>query len=264
MGPLPTPLLTRLVLVSILVLLSACDLAEPPRRPEAIVPHLESLLEDVDPEVRRTAAESLGKLGQPGSAEALVRALNDPDPSVRRISAWALGRLEQAAMDRILSSLADRLYDSSEQVRLSAAQAIGELGATDTILEQLAQALKAPDVTIRRAAVLALLSLDAPSAYPALIEALRDEDAFVRQGAVAALGELADSRAIPLLRERLFHDPAIGVRTEAAFRLGKIGDQELVADLEKVAATDADAGVRRWARWASAQISSSSDSGSAH
>jgi HEAT repeat protein len=257
-------LLTTLILVGILVFLSACDPDEPPRRPDAIVPHLESLLADADPEVRRTAAESLGKLGQPSSAEALVKALNDPDPSVRRISAWALGRLGEDVGDRILSTLADRLHDSSEQVRLSVAQAIGELGATKTVIEQLAQALKTPDATIRRAAVLALLSLDAPSAYPALVEALRDDDAFVRQGAVAALGELADSRVIPLLRERLFRDPAIGVRTEAAFRLGKIGDREIVADLEKVAATDTDAGVRRWARWASAQISSPSDSGSAH
>jgi HEAT repeat protein len=255
---------TILLLIGILVLLSACDRDEPPRSPDAIVSYLASLLADMDPEVRRTAAEGLGKLGQPGATEALVKALDDPDPAVRQASAWALGQLGEDVAGRASWPLIGRLRDCSEQVRLSAAQAIAEIGETEAVVERLAQALKASDATTRRAAVHALLSLDAPPAYPALVEALRDDDAEVRQGAVAALGELADSRAIPLIRERLLHDPAIGVRAEAAFRLGKIGDRAAVADLEKVAADDADAGVRRWARWASEQISSSLDSGSAH
>lgn len=259
------PSLTVLLLpIGILVLLSACDRDEPPRSPDTIVSYLASLLADTDPEVRRTAVEGLGKLGQSGAAETLVKALNDPDPAVRRTSAWALGQLGEDAADLALSPLVDRLSDPAEQVRLSAARAIGEIGGTEVVVERLAQALKASDATTRRAAVHALLSLDALPAYPALVGALRDDDAEVRQGAVAALGELADSRAIPLLRERLLRDPAIGVRAEAAFRLGKIGDRAVVADLEKVAAGDADAGVRRWARWASEQISSSPDSGSAH
>ena len=250
--------------MGIFVLLSACDRDGPPRSPDTIVPYLASLLADADPEVRRTAAEGLGKLGQPGATEALVKALDDPDPAVRQASAWALGQLGEAVAGRASLPLVDRLRDRSEPVRLSAAIAIAEIGETEAVVERLTRALKASDAATRRAAVHALLSLDAPPAYPALVEALRDDDAEVRQGAVAALGELADSQAIPLLRERLLHDPAIGVRAEAAFRLGKIGDRAVVADLEKVAAGDADAGVRRWARWASEQISSAPDSGSTH
>lgn len=78
-------------------------------------------LEHPDPDVRRGAAEVLGRLG-PRSAPAvpaLIRALEDRDASIRLASANALGLIGTAARDA-LSALAAREADPDERVRRSA------------------------------------------------------------------------------------------------------------------------------------------------
>ena len=51
-----------------------------------------TLLQDPHPDVRRTAALSLGKIAESTSIPALVRSLNnDTDAQVREYSAWAIG-----------------------------------------------------------------------------------------------------------------------------------------------------------------------------
>ncbi|MFM8541431.1 MAG: HEAT repeat domain-containing protein, partial [Nitrospira sp.] len=51
-------------------------------------------------------------------------------------------------------------------------------------------------------------------------------------------------------------DSDAGVRGEAAYRLGKFGDQTVVAALHTAALSDPDPVVRRWASWALDQINS--------
>ncbi len=233
-----------------------CYLDSSPSGLDQVVARLTILLKDRDPEVRLTAAEALGKIGQPGGGALLLEALGDPDPGVRGASAWALGRVAVEDVQAGLR-LAERLGDSSEAVRQAASLSLGEFERTPVLVEGLLTQLQSADTMTRRAAVLALASLEASAAYSALAAALRDENAIVRQGAVSALGELADDRAIPLLRERLLIDPSTGVRGEAAFRLGKIGDRGASGDVRTAAEKDPDAGVRRWAQWASRQFTAS-------
>lgn len=239
-------------------LLAGCDGSAPPADPEAVVPRLVALLKDRDPDVRRTAAQSLGKMGASESADALVDSLRDVDPMVRQYSAWALGNLGAPALEKAGLPLVTALTDPSEAVRTSASAALGRVlgsgGPPQALVELLIDRLNEPDAETRRAAVGALAWIEAGSAYLALVEALRDEDARVRQGAVAALGELADRRAIPSLGERVLHDPDAGVRTEAAFRLGKFGDETVIQALQSAATEDPDPGVRRWAAWAIQQV----------
>jgi HEAT repeat protein len=74
-----------------------------------------------DPEVRRGAAEVLGRFG-PRSAPgvpALIRGLDDRDASVRLASAHALGLIGNTARDA-LPALAAREADPDEGVRRSA------------------------------------------------------------------------------------------------------------------------------------------------
>lgn len=235
---------------------AGCYLDSPPSSLDQVDARLITLLKDRDPAVRRTAAEALGKIGQSDGSSALVEALTDPNPTVREASTLALSRV--AAGDAEVGlRLAERLDDSSEAVKHVAALSLGEFQSTPALVERLVTFLQSADVHTRRAVVLALTSIEAPVAYPALVAALRDEDATVRQGAVSALGELADERAIPFLRERVLTDPASGVRSEAAFRLGKVGDRRVLEDLRTVAEKDPDAGVRRWAQWANRQFTAS-------
>ena len=244
-------------------LIAGCVAEVLPTDPDALITRLVELLNDPIPDVRQTAAMGLGKIARPQAAPALVEKLRDPDPIVRRDSAWALGNLGDEVRDQVGVALVERLGDPSGEVKTAAAQALGRMRATPDLVERLTETLRRGDVPTKRAAVQALALLEAPASYQALVEALRDHDARVRQGAIAALGELADARALPLIRDHLLHDRDVGVRSEAAFRLGKFGDSTVASALKSAAAHDGNADVRRWALWASAQLSGrgGSDSG---
>ena len=140
------------------------------------------------------------------------------------------------------------LEDSAESVRQAAVVAIGDIEPGSRLLQPVVGLLRSSDVTIRRAAVRALLQVDSSQSVPALVAAGRDSDAEVRQGIVAAVGEWGGAAVSPWLRERLAQDPSPGVRAEAAYRLGMLSDLDTRAALETAVAKDADSGVRRWAK----------------
>jgi len=239
--------------------LSGCYLDTPPAGPDAVSIWLADLLGDRNPEIRRTAAEALGKIGSPSQIDRIIQTLGDPDPRVREAGVIALGRLDVQADG--VQALVQALSDTAEPVRAAAARSLGELNGGKAAGDRLVQLLKYPDKQKRKAAIQALVHVEADQAFPQLSLALRDPDAEVRQGAVAALGEWWGERASPLLRERLAVDADSRVRVEATYRLGKIGHQTLAEELGHVAATDHDATVRRWAKWASDQLRRPLDSG---
>jgi len=213
-------------------------------------------LHDPSPDVRRTAAHALGKVGVVEAVPALVASLRDADPIVRQYSAWALGAIGEPALNAAGTALVAALNDPAPAVARAAASAIGQIGATQSVIELLDGALRATDVQTRRAAATALGWLDEPASYPTVVRALRDPDAAVRQAAVAALGELADPRAIPAVIERLKIDPDPGVRNEAAYRLGKFGDPRAIPTLKQAAGQPSTA---RWAVWALREIEESAE-----
>lgn len=65
---------------------------------QALAPLHRVLLEDPDPEVRRSAALALGRLRRLDSVDTLVTAQSDSDPSVRQAATAALARLEQQGL----------------------------------------------------------------------------------------------------------------------------------------------------------------------
>ncbi len=198
--------------------------------------------------MRRTAAESLGKIGDPRAVDSLLPLMHDPAAIVREASVLAMGRVKPTVTDEVVGLLTQALEDSAESVRQAAVVAIGDIEPGSRLLQPVVGLLRSSDVTIRRAAVLALLQVDSSQSVPALIAAGRDSDAEVRQGIVAAVGEWGGPAVSPWLRDRLAQDLSPGVRTEAAYRLGMLSDLDTRAALETAVAKDADSGVRRWAK----------------
>jgi HEAT repeat protein len=241
------------------LLLSGCYLDTPPANPDAVSEFLVDLLKDPNPEVRRTAAEALGKIGGSFQTDHLARTISDPDPRVREAGVIALGRL-MVQMNGA-QALLQALGDTDARVRRAAARSLGELDEVTIAGDVLVRLLKDHETMKRRAAIQALLQVETPGAFSHVALAVRDPDAEVRQGSVAALGEWWGAKAVPLLRDRLLHDPVAGVRAEAAYRLGKIGEGHLVKELNRVAESDQDAAVRRWATWASGQLTRPPGSG---
>lgn len=238
---------------------AGCYVESPSVDPEVLSARLIDLLVGADPDMRRTAAEALGKLGRQSARAGLVSALNDPAARVRAAAALALGRLGDPESGPALVGV---LSDPSVEVREAAALALGEIEPTPASQAQILARLRTPDAPGRIAASRALLGLDTISFSDDLAAVLRDVDPTVRQGMAAVLGETGDVRAVPYLLSLLKTDVNAGVRSEAAFRLGKVGDKRIVADLAKAAEADSDFVVRGWTRWASEQIKQSRESGS--
>jgi HEAT repeat protein len=163
-------------------------------------------LQDKDPQVRRSAAFALGRIGAPGMTYAadLVRlARSDSEATVREMAVCAIGDMARAApgsatdlwteagpvLQKVLGN------DPSPRVRRSAAYALGSFGPA------------------------------AAPASDALRESLHSKYADVRQNAAWALGQLGslvEADAIRDLCDRL-RDDAVLVRRDAAGALGNLG-----------------------------------------
>ncbi len=223
--------------------------------PLSLTATLVALLQDSSPDVRRTAALSLGKIAHSAGTQGLVNALSDPDPLVREYSAWALGQIGEEVNTDAAMALVAALGDEQQSVKNAAAKALGLVGLREPMIPLLVEGLRVGEVQTRRAVVQALMQLEAKEAYSALLVALKDPDPQVRQGAIAALGELGNRQALPTLRKILLNDRDAAVRTEAAYRLGKLGDQADLPSLQKAAKADTTPLVHLWTTWAIANIS---------
>ena len=235
------------------------DYADP--APERALPRLLALLKDPNPEQRRTAAQSLGKIARKEAVPALVEALRDPDAGVRRHAAWALGMIGEDAVGPDRSPLASLLFDHDPGVREAAALALGLTGDTQVGIELLLERLQEPGTPAdaKRLAAASLGGMEARTAVPVLTKLLADRDARVRRWAVAALGEIADQETVAPLSKVLTTDPDPGARIEAAFRLGKFGG-EAARPVLTAALKDANADVRRLAKAALNEMTSGNKS----
>jgi HEAT repeat protein len=239
---------------------SGCYVDVPPTDPGVISARLGELLSDPDPEMRRTAAEALGKIGERSARPGLLSALNDQDARVRAAAALSLGRLGDGQSGE---ALIRHLSDPAEAVKTAAALALAEIEPFPDRESRILAAVRHLNGSGRIAASRALLGFDSVTFSEDLGSALQNSDPAVRQGIAAVLGETGDARAIPYLLSLVKKDSAAGVRSEAAFRLGKVGDDSVMIDLIEVAEGDSDLMVRGWARWAMQQITQSHESDSA-
>jgi HEAT repeat protein len=246
-APIPRRIIGYAAVLSVFCL-AGCVQDSPASSKERTVSLLLELLLDERAEMRRTAVESLGKIGDPRATNSILSLLHDPAAIVREASVQAIGRVTPPTIDGVVDPLTQALKDPVESVRQAAVVAIGDIDPAPRSLQHVVELLESSDMTIRRAAVQALLQVDSSQWLPALVTAGRDSDAEVRQGIVAAVGEWGGIAVSPWLRERLAQDPSPGVRAEAAYRLGMLGGDESRAALETAVVKDPDSGVRRWAK----------------
>lgn len=237
------------------IVATGCIQETPPEPPDKISQRLITLLHDSQPEVRRTAALSLGKISDPTSITGLVESLTDQDEEVRQWSAWALGNLGDHLSQEAIVALVRSLADPSEKVKQTAALALGRTPASEEVLKVLEQALSIATPSTQQAIVQALSHFSFPFSYGVFLEAAQSPAPFTRQTAMAGLGELGDPRGLLLLRTLLLQDPNVGVRAEAAYRLGKLGGKGEIAALQQSRDTDPTPTVHFWSSWALGQLS---------
>ena len=137
-------------------------------RSGAAIDALAAALRDASVSVRKTAAWSLGNIGDRRAVEPLVAALSDASPEVRTRAVWAIGNVEpKQAPSRLVAMLSDR------------------------------------DPRVRELTAWALFNIEDPAAAPALQAALRAEQdkdlqmSYIR--ALAAMGEQSVDAVRPLL-----------------------------------------------------------------
>ena len=182
-----------------------------------------TLKDDQDKDVRRLAAEVLGKIG-PAAAEAapaLAAALKDPDEVVRRLAVEALGNIGPAAVSALVAALKD---DQDKDVRRLAVDALGKIAAhafeeteEETKLEKEFNFYQRQAREVWKANPAA-----AGEAVRAFEEAARrigprlNIRSSARQAAAEALAEAAPALAAAL------EDPDDNVRARAAWALKRI------------------------------------------
>ncbi len=183
--------------------------------------------------IRRRAAELLGRLEEHDDRDDIVRALitaveEDEDDSVVAAAIDSLNDLGQDALEQLITSMADLdIEDGADWVRAKA----------------FIRGLSADIPELRMAAANGLGELEEKEAIPQLVERFQDSDHRVRARAARACGLIADPRATDGL-EALLTDSRATVRLEAAEALGRIGNrQSLVALLPLY--DDSDERVRR-------------------
>ena len=169
-------------------------------------------------------------------------------PPILKCQFWATS-CSAAAIPALLKALEHPDTD----VRRSAANALGQIGSTDSI-PGLLKALEHPDTDVRRSAVNALSQIGSIDSIPGLLDVLEDPDADVRRKTVDALGQLSSAEAIPGLLTALEHLDT-DVRRSAANALGQIGSTDSIPGLLKALA-DPDAEVCRSAAEALGKIGS--------
>jgi len=204
--------------------------------PRAIGPLIVALV-DEDPEVQEAVFEALKSFpGWGKSDEAnrvvpeLIVVLQDQrkDPEVRKNAAEALGKIKDP---RAVEPLIEALKDKDFRVRWNAAEALGEIGDPKAV-KPLIAALKDKDSTVRLYAAEALGKIKDPRAVEPLITALKDEYSEVRWHAAWSLGEIQDPRAVEPLIEAL-KDEDSGVRLSAAWSLEKITKEHFGREVAK-------------------------------
>lgn len=150
-------------------------------------------LGDPDPQVRKRAAEALGRIGDPHAVGPLLRSLADPDPPVRQAVEQALSRIRAEGIGPYLKAL--HRGDLAE--KQAALEALGDLQDPRSV-EALLEVARS-DAALRVPAVEALLKFDGYVTDRALVRALRMPDPDVCQTTAQTLGRSGARGVRPLL-----------------------------------------------------------------
>jgi HEAT repeat protein len=154
-----------------------------------ILPVANAVVSDPSALVRRSGVHALERLNTQGPKAELSAAIADDDVEVRMA---ALGAAVRINVFSGVDAVVGRLSDGSADVRARAADVLGTLRASDSVIGLIA--LSRPDQEsdprVRTAAVAALGRIGDPAAHDAVAEAEADPDALVASMARIALRRL--------------------------------------------------------------------------
>jgi HEAT repeat protein len=198
------------------------------------------LLSDKDPDIRRTAVESLSTLKKLDSIDPLLKSLWDTNFSVRMAAAKALGEIgDPKAIDPLIESLKDTSLD----VKASSAIALCKLHDSRSFNGIISNLLSADDSRVRKIGAHALGYANGEHVIQSLIAALKDTSKDVRITAAESLGNIGDDSAIEPLIQSLKDNNWV-VRKTVITALGKIGDKRAVEPLRQLVEIEEDDEVR--------------------
>ena len=165
---------------------------------EDAVPELAECLGHGDERVRKAVATALAKIGTPGTADAVRRALKDTSPDVRIQVALGLGaRRRIGAVRPLVTALQE---EEDEGVRRELVLALGRIGTPDAVqalikfAQPSGQLFNRKPVAIRLAAVEALRLAGTAPALGTLEGLSGDGDKQVRAAAQAGVAALTKKR----------------------------------------------------------------------
>jgi len=200
---------------------------------------LYSAMLDENSEVRQSAAEQWGPIGNPAAKSVLRKALKDSSRYVRiaaGVSLVELGDLSGvAAIESIvkeapqppkgdgsaLSALDQMRFIAKNKVRAAAIRSLAKLGKKSSE-EVIRKALKDPDGAVRDAASVAMAGYGDAREFQRLLIALESGDADIRARGIRGLGEVGTPLAVKAIRP-MAEDSDFNVRAAVMEALGAAG-----------------------------------------
>lgn len=191
---------------------------------------LAALVSSKDTTLRLAAIDALGALGTASAVvdDALVPLLSDDDPAVRLHASVALA---SSGGPKARAALASKLDGGEEVDRFAVLAALGgilERSPDDAVVARLVSELAMAAGPERDAVIEALGRARTPSAVGALGAIAKAADADDRRAAAGVLAAHRGSAPALALARSLLADPDSGVRAQAAFALGAIGDPSTI------------------------------------
>jgi bilin biosynthesis protein len=210
--------------------------------------------------VRRAAGKTLTLIADPRAVPVLVHALlNDEDTVVKGSAVGALARMGEASVPVLLDILGSP--EHPESTKGHAAWALSFIGVEAKPF--LYREIDSNSPEIRAAVVGAITKIaqedpEENTAFELLVKALQDRESTVRSEAAAALGNLAYRPAAPQLLELLKHTDWES-RKSAALALMKLGDKQVIPNLESALETESADSVRSVLKLAISLLAKKSD-----
>jgi HEAT repeat protein/cyclophilin family peptidyl-prolyl cis-trans isomerase len=150
-----------------------------------------------DPALRVEAVAALGGVGGEGVSDTLLDTLADPSPPVRSAALRSLAGLDREGFVTILSGLDP---DKHWSVRATLATVLGTL-EPETGLPRLHSLLTDSDSRVIPAVLASLAKLKTPDAPQILTEYLKNDDPVIRAAAATAIGEIKPPNMTAVLTE---------------------------------------------------------------
>jgi ATP:ADP antiporter, AAA family len=209
----------------------------------AIEPQLlaQALERESDPAIRADAARALCAVAEDEAVDTVTPLLNDPDGEVR--TAAMAGLLRNGGVAGVLAAgpaLLAQLHAPLAAERAAGARVLARVAAP-TFARNLAPLLNDPEVSVRRAALLAAGKINSPRLWPLVIAALDDPTTYRSAGAALVSGGEA---ALSAMAQVLQTNPVPHRAARIIQVCGRIGGP-LVIDLLKPYLAAGDPELRR-------------------